>query len=287
MRGIGGAVASGSTLIFVDADVEMSQDSIPKLIAVFATRPDVAAIFGAYDETPSEQNFVSQYKNLAHSYIHQSSLPDAKSFWAGLGAVRADVFHAIGGFDERFKRPSIEDIELGYRLSEKGCRILLDPSIRGRHLKRWGLLSLIKTDVRDRAIPWTQLILRSSILQNDLNVRWADRASVALCHAVLMFISLSLAGSLLFLLAAAGSLALFLLLNWGFYAFLARKRGLAFGLRAIPLHFLHYVYSGFSFVVGSTLFLLGRATGSDLPGAIPRRAWVAKSASANVSASGR
>jgi GT2 family glycosyltransferase len=89
--------------------------------------------------------FVSQYKNLADSYIHQSSRRVAQSFWAGLGAVRATAFLSVGGFDEPFPRPCVEDIDLGYRLTTAGHRVLLDSAIRGCHLKRWTLRSLVLT----------------------------------------------------------------------------------------------------------------------------------------------
>ena len=252
------------------------KSALAKFLAVFNAEPDVAAVFGAYDEFPEEQNFISQYKNLAHSYVHQSSLREATSFWAGLGAVRTEVFHRIGGFDERFKRPSIEDIELGYRLSGAGYRILLEPSIRGCHLKRWDLLSLVRTDVRDRGIPWTQVILRSSVLQNDLNVRWTDRVSVALAGTLLLAVPLSVVSSTAFVLAVLCG-ALFLVLHRGFYRFFAARRGTSFALRVLPLHLLHFLGSGFAFIVGSTLFILGRTTSAKLPGVVPRGAWAAES----------
>ena len=238
-------MAGGNALVFVDADVEVSGDAVSRLIGALNTKPLVGAVFGAYDESPRERNFVSQYKNLAHSFVHQSSRREACSFWAGLGAVRAEAFHAVGGFDERYKRPSIEDIDLGYRLSGKGHRILLDASIRGCHLKRWHFLSLVKTDICDRAIPWTQLILRSSVLQNDLNLRWADRASVGLSYAIFPSMALVLAGSPVFALGALVMIVLFLGLNRGFYRFFAARRGVGFAVRALPLHLLHYLYSGF------------------------------------------
>ncbi len=40
--------------------------------------------------------------------------------------IRREVFLAYGGFDPRlYSRPSIEDIELGYRLTRAGHRIVL------------------------------------------------------------------------------------------------------------------------------------------------------------------
>ena len=184
-RNRGASAANGDILVFVDADVVVAPDALPRIAEFFASHPDVAAVMGAYDESPAEANFVSQFKNLAHSFVHQSSKSDAQSFWAGLGAVRTDAFRNVGGFDERYTRPCIEDIDLGYRLTKAGYRIVLDPSIRGCHLKRWTFLSLLRTDFWDRGVPWTQLMLRSELLQNDLNVRTEDRVSVVLAFVLL------------------------------------------------------------------------------------------------------
>ena len=62
------------------------------------------------------ENFLSQYKNLLHHFVHQGSSSDATTFWAGCAAVDRKVFVDIGGFDAaRYDQPSIEDIEMGYR----------------------------------------------------------------------------------------------------------------------------------------------------------------------------
>ena len=83
---------------------------------------------------------VSQYRNLLHHFVHQEGNPEASTFWAGCGAVRRAAFDAVAGYDEaRFRRPSIEDIELGYRLRRAGYRIRLDRDLQCTHLKRWRL----------------------------------------------------------------------------------------------------------------------------------------------------
>ena len=164
------AVASGDVLAFVDADVVVAPDALPGMCRLLDMRDrDLDGVFGAYDLSPPERNFMSQYKNLSHAYVHEVGDTHASTFWAGLGAVRADAFRSVGGFDERFRRPSIEDIELGYRLVAAGYSLRLDVTFRGRHLKRWTLRSSIATDIRARGIPWTQLIHRSQALSNDLN----------------------------------------------------------------------------------------------------------------------
>ncbi len=86
---------------------------------------DVSAVFGSYDDEPAERNFLSQYKNLLHHFVHQEGATDAGTFWAGCGAIRKDMFASVNGFNsEKYPYPSIEDIELGIRLKRKQ---LLDP----------------------------------------------------------------------------------------------------------------------------------------------------------------
>jgi hypothetical protein len=92
----------------------------------------------------------------------------------------------MNGFDTSYGRPSIEDIELGARLHRKGHRIILDKSIQVTHLKRWTLWNMIKTDVMDRGIPWTELMLREGEMPNNLNVSYAQRISVLLTYGLLV-----------------------------------------------------------------------------------------------------
>jgi GT2 family glycosyltransferase len=271
-RNRGAAIASGDLLVFVDADVVAPPESLAELDSLFTRDSRVDAAFGAYDETPLAPNFISQYKNLAHSYIHQSANRVAQTFWAGFGAVRASAFRAIGGFDERFVRPSVEDIDLGYRLTAAGHLVILDHELRVQHLKRWTFRSLIESDIRDRGIPWTQLILRSQRAHDDLNLRSGYRVSVVLAYLVALGATLALMDARALLVAAGAAVAM-LPLNAPVYRFFVQRRGVLFALRVAPLHFLYHLYNGFSFVVGSALYLAARHLGLRLPGALPLEPW--------------
>jgi hypothetical protein len=161
----------------------------------------------------------------------------------------------MGGFDVSYRQPAIEDIELGYRLRRAGYRIRLVKSLQVKHLKRWGVRSLLKADLLYRALPWTELILREGQLPNDLNLQTSSRISVVLVCALLA----ALFGAAWWpgLLAAAGLVAFLLLaLNAPLYRFFLHKRGLWFAARAIPWHWLYYFYSGLAFALGSVRHLL-------------------------------
>jgi GT2 family glycosyltransferase len=262
-RNAGVRETSGEVLLFVDADVVIASDVIARVRATFAARPEIAALFGSYDDRPRVGGIVSPYRNLLHHYVHQTGAAEAFTFWAGCGAVRRAAFEGVGGFDERAWRRSIEDIELGYRLRAAGHRILLDPTLQCTHLKHWTLRSMLRTDLTMRAIPWTRLILETPTAGSDLNLTAAQRISVALVGAGLAACVLALVWPVL-LVPGVVALAAVVVLNRAFYAYLAERRGLGFALASIPLHLLYFVCSGVGFAWGNLTHALGhRAPATD------------------------
>ena len=78
------------------------------------------------------------------------------------------MFVNLGGFDAgRYRYPSIEDIELGYRIIGSGRRIVLREDLQGKHLKEWRLKNLLHTDIFRRAIPWSRLMLERKQLADE------------------------------------------------------------------------------------------------------------------------
>jgi GT2 family glycosyltransferase len=136
-RNLGAQASHGDILFFMDADVTLAPDTLEQVLAAFDTQPQIAALIGSYDDAPGAPNFLSQYKNLFHHYTHQRGCEEASTFWGACGAVRREVFSAVGGFDEAYRYPSIEDIELGYRLKRAGHSIHLCKQVQVKHLKRW------------------------------------------------------------------------------------------------------------------------------------------------------
>lgn len=253
------SVARGRYLLFVDGDVIAAPGVVERVERYFAEHPDVTGVFGAYDDAPEAPGFISQYRNLQHRYVHVTSAPHARTFWAGLGAIAAEPFRAIGGYDERFRRPSVEDIDLGYRLTRAGHRLAIDPGLNGKHLKRWTWRSSVVSDVRDRGVPWTQLIGRYG-MTSDLNLSWGLRFSVVGAYLTLGLAAAgawapwALAGALL---ALAGVLAM----NAKYYVHFARARGAGFAAGVVVAHFLHHLCNGVSFLVGRALGVLQRRFG--------------------------
>jgi GT2 family glycosyltransferase len=247
-RNQGARGARGAILLFVDADVVIAPGAVEHVQRFFAEHPEHAAIFGSYDARPRCASPISRYRNLLHHFVHQTSNPDASTFWAACGAIRRQAFFDVGGFDAaRFPRPSIEDIELGYRLRAAGHRIRLDPGLQGTHLKRWTLGSIIRTDIAQRALPWSRLILQSGRAPDDLNLRTRQRVGAALVCLAAACVPLALLRLELLGLAAAALIAV-VIINRSLYAFFWRHGGGRFAALAVALHFGYYIYSGLTFL---------------------------------------
>jgi GT2 family glycosyltransferase len=249
-RNQGAFRAKGDIVLFLDADVAVSPNLLEQVAEAFKAAPDVAAIIGSYDAEPAAKGLISEYKNLMHHYVHQYSDEQAATFWGACGAIRRDVFVAMKGFDERFRRPCVEDIDLGYRLRAAQYQVRLQKGLQVKHLKRWTFLSLLKSDILDRALPWAELIVRHRVFPNDLNLRHSDRLSVVAIHALLLTASLAVWSPPFWVSISVGLGLLLLTLNIRTYRFFFRRRGFRFAAVAVALHWLSLLYSGMAFAGG-------------------------------------
>ena len=256
-RNLGAAQTEGDVLLFLDADVVVHADTLAQIECHLTEHPEIAALFGSYDDHPPHRNWISLYKNLQHHFVHHHSRVEASSFWTGAGAIRREIFLRLGGFMESYSRPSIEDIELGVRLKSAGHRIHLCPDVQVTHLKRWNLHSLLRTDIFDRAIPWARLIFSSSHLPTDLNLNWKSRVSaLSVWGFFLLFMMgwwFSPAWIGAFLLAGFVIVA-----NSSLYRFFAQRGGPGFAAGAVLLHFLYFFYSSLVFGLVSIEYLISR-----------------------------
>jgi glycosyltransferase involved in cell wall biosynthesis len=247
-RNRGAQATDAEILVFVDSDVVVRPETIRILLKPFRQDPLVVASFGSYDDRPHAQNFAALYANLRHHFVHQMSVPLVGTFWAGCGAVRRREFMAAGGFDERYRLPSIEDIELGSRLTGGSRKIVLVRTALAQHLKAWTVASLWKADIFRRAIPWTRLIAAGNNVPGDLNLQSRERASALFAHGMW----LSVLGAYWFppMLAAAPVCAVvWAILQFRFLRFLFERMTVPKFAGSVTLHWIYFLYASCAFAL--------------------------------------
>lgn len=241
-RNFAATKAKGDILWLVDSDVIAHPGGPAQIVDAFRD-PQVHAVFGSYDDAPDDPGWMSQYKNLMHRYYHQRANTRARTFWAGCGALRKSAFLAIGGFDvTTYTRPSIEDIELGYRITAAGGRIRVLPDLLGKHLKTWTIKGAIHTDIFCRALPWSRLMITREGLGNDLNTSKGERAKAGLAGLLPLALLLTLFQPQLWWIAAVLALAV-AIANAPLTRFLARAAGPRVAILGTLYHQIYYVYS--------------------------------------------
>lgn len=262
-RNAGVQKATGDLLVFLDADVEVHPETFSQMRDIFAADKTVAALFGSYDDDPADPRPVSYFRNLLHHKTHQQHAGDATTFWTGLGAVRREVFEAVGEFHPA-NLFCMEDIDFGHRLVDAGYRILLRPDIQGKHLKRWTLGSMITTDFLRRGIPWTYMMLNRQQFERTLNVTVRERLSAAIATGAvtgLLIAALALlAGggwsAMVGLGGAAILMTIFTALQWSFYRLLYRKRGVKMAFWGVIFHVTYYMVATAAAVTAGLLWLV-------------------------------
>ena len=191
-RNLGARVASAPLIFFLDADVAVHPRTLGTGTGPVRDRPRPVGPLRLVRRQPGRAGIVSQYRNLLHHFVHQQGtfeqdIRPAHTFWTGCGLIRRDVFLDFGGFDPGlYPRPAIEDIELGYRLTRAGHRIVLARDVLATHMKRWTLAEMVRTDIFSRGVPWMLLLKRTGTIETDLNVKPDQKACVALTGVALL-----------------------------------------------------------------------------------------------------
>jgi len=234
-------VAEGKFLFFVDADTVPRFDMIEQARKIVAKNPHLGVFYGSYDDAPEYPTLISTYRNLLHHYTHHQSATEGETvttFWCGCGVIRRDLYLDFGGLSELYSKPSIEDIELGARLSAQGVPIKIFPQLQVKHLKRWNLKNWLLTDLFLRGIPWVRLMRATKHWASQLNFSWSQRVASLGAVMFVLLMPFTIVDPM-FAFWAFISFAFFLVPNWPLFSLIRKKRGAGQALAVIPLHLIY------------------------------------------------
>jgi GT2 family glycosyltransferase len=132
-RNRGAREARGEIILFTDGDCIPLDNWLEEMLAPFRQSPDLIGVKGAY-VTPQRSltaRFVQiEYEDKYDRLAKRQYIDFIDTYSAG---YRRPTFLAVGGFDLEFPVACAEDVELSYRLSNLGYKMLFNPRARVIH----------------------------------------------------------------------------------------------------------------------------------------------------------
>lgn len=244
-RNVGAAAAQGDMFLFIDADCVAHSEAVSHCREAALSGEQL--FFGSYTRETRVAGFLTKFKNLQHHFTHQRGADYQTTFWSGCGAVSREAFDAAGGFDVNLL--ACEDIEFGSQAVQLGYRVRLVRGMQVEHLKHYTLAGLLRSDLFQRAIPWTNLIYSGRTGLGALNTNTRGRVSVAATGAMLLALAVSLFWTPA-LAAAAAALLVVLAANRELLALAMRELGLLQGSASAAILLLHYSICGVGYIIG-------------------------------------
>lgn len=142
---IGAKRAKGSTLVFLNSDIELLDDNFDKTIELFVKSPALGAVGGSllHPDGTQQRSFSSFYNlfhvatmlvggdkiELRHKY---SVLKQVDWVSGGFLFIKKKIFDELRGFDENFFM-YVEDMEFCYRLYKHGYTVVFNPQLKAMH----------------------------------------------------------------------------------------------------------------------------------------------------------
>ena len=257
-RNRGAELAQGEVLAFVDADVMVRPDTLPRMLKMLSDHPGVEAVSALYGQADAAHNLASEYWNLLLHFGGQRLTGTSGDVASPCAVIDRKAFLSAGMFDEwRLTTAELEGVELGKRLKNSGREVLSSRDVGIVAMKRWNLGSLCREAWNRSVLLTRSLGYKPTRLSVPSEVVFTLRPTLAPLFA-LVCVAIFSAAFLPHLNAPAKTAIVVLgaiALNLPAHLFFARTRGIAFAIAVVPLHLLMQAISGIGLCAGWVLRL--------------------------------
>ncbi|RPI33601.1 MAG: glycosyltransferase, partial [Nitrospiraceae bacterium] len=159
-RNKGASAARGEIILFTDSDCVPEPDWISHMLRPFHEDSEVAGVKGAYKTRQREitARFVQlEYEDKYKYMLKDRYIDFIDTYSAGF---RKDVFLEMNGYDTAFPVACAEDVELSYRMSNKGYKMVFNPDAVVYHTHPGSLLAYLKK--KHKFAYWRMLALKKN-----------------------------------------------------------------------------------------------------------------------------
>lgn len=239
-RNYGVKKAKGKYILFLDGDVILKKDTLSKVYDFFKDKKGLA-VTGIWDKKQKTGRFFPQYKALRdHAYWFAERELNSRYylFSTRIAGIEKKLFQKIGGFNTSYKKPTVEDIELTYKI-EKHSPIYFDPEIVVEH--EFEDFPVLAKKYFFRSRDWIKLYLRRLRFDPVATSRREANKSIIVGLFILFLFLYLLTFWPLYLYLYLGFFAIFLGMEFNFLTFLFREKGFRFTLIAIPTSIILYL----------------------------------------------
>lgn len=258
-RNAGAREARGDILFFIDSDVMLRPDGLERLAEAFETG-EIDAVCGVQTAEMRHHNLASQYKNLWMRWTYLRQTGQVPLFYTTAAAIRRDVFERVGGFDEGYETPDVEDTAFGQRLARDGFRVRVLAPLEVEHVKHYSLWGMLKTDFM-RSVSLTRLKLRhpTDLGDNNTSVPTSYIASVGVLGVAVLLGALGLwLESAPVLLLAGATTVVSVALNAEFLRTIHAVDGVGRAVASVPVLAAELFVVGAGTAVGMLGYALGK-----------------------------
>jgi glycosyltransferase involved in cell wall biosynthesis len=243
-RNRGAKAAKGEIVVFIDADVVVSRETILGIVERLE-EDALDAVVGIYTARHRNDSLFSQYKNLWIRYSYMKSPPAIDWMFGAISGIRKTAFEAIGGFNvELIAQHGNDDLELGKRLARDNVKIELDMEIEVEHLKEYNFVSFVKNEFK-RSFGFVLLARRLGEMGSSVRRGFVNVYPSFILSTLLTLVGIALlAGFAMGAVSSwwvAGAAGLYFVMNVRFLNYLEQVRGFFAMLVMVPILFLDQV----------------------------------------------